>query len=66
MALFDGWFVKKSNPDAERNHLNKILVEVREAVPSTVNVVSPTAPNRTISIMVDGVVYYLHAKTTND
>jgi len=28
--------------------------------------VSPTSPNRTIQIEVDGVVYYLHAKTTND
>lgn len=30
------------------------------------NVVSPTAPNRTISIVIGGVTYYLHAKTTND
>lgn len=28
--------------------------------------VSPTSPNRTIRIEIDGTVYYLHAKTTND
>jgi hypothetical protein len=28
--------------------------------------VSPTSPNRTIRVEIDGVVYYLHAKTTND
>lgn len=28
--------------------------------------VSPTSPNRTLRVEVDGVVYYLHAKTTND
>jgi len=30
------------------------------------NTVSPTAPNRTITIEIGGTVYYLHAKTTND
>lgn len=41
---------------------------VRENVicESAVNVVSPTAPNRTITINIDGTTYYLHAKTTND
>jgi len=28
--------------------------------------VSPTPPNRTIRVEIDGTVYYLHAKTTND
>lgn len=28
--------------------------------------VSPTSPNRTIEIEIDGTTYYLHAKTTND
>ena len=28
--------------------------------------VSPTSPNRTIRVEIEGVVYYLHAKTTND
>ena len=28
--------------------------------------VSPTSPNRTIRVEIDGTVYYLHAKTTND
>lgn len=31
-----------------------------------VNVVSPTAPNRTISIDIAGTTYYIAAKTTND
>lgn len=30
------------------------------------NAVSPTAPNRTVAIDVNGTVLYLHAKTTND
>lgn len=41
---------------------------VRENIITTsaVNVVSPTAPNRTLTIVIDGTTYYLHAKTTND
>lgn len=31
-----------------------------------VNSVSPTAPDRTIEITIDGTTYYIHAKTTND
>src|SRR3990167_3123325 len=31
-----------------------------------VNAVSPTAPDRTIAIDVNGTPYYIHAKTTND
>jgi hypothetical protein len=30
------------------------------------NTVTPTLPNRTITIEIGGTVYYLHAKTTND
>jgi hypothetical protein len=30
------------------------------------NAVSPTSPNRTITVSVGGTTYYLHAKTTND
>ncbi len=33
---------------------------------NAVNVVSPTAPNRTITVVIDGTTYYLAAKTTND
>lgn len=32
----------------------------------SVNVVSPTSPDRTITIVINGVTYYLAAKTTND
>jgi hypothetical protein len=28
--------------------------------------VTPTSPNRTIEVEIDGVTYYIHAKTTND
>jgi hypothetical protein len=33
---------------------------------TTANVVSPTSPNRTITITLAGTTYYLAAKTTND
>lgn len=35
-------------------------------LPGTVASVSPTSPNRTISVVIGAVTYYLHAKTTND
>jgi hypothetical protein len=45
MSLFDGWFVRKANPDAERNHLNKILQDIKEqllaAIAGGVNTVQP-------------------------
>jgi hypothetical protein len=33
---------------------------------NTVNAVSPTSPNRTITLVVGGVTLYVHAKTTNN
>lgn len=33
---------------------------------NSVNTVSPTSPNRTITVVIDGTTYYIHAKTTND
>jgi hypothetical protein len=36
------------------------------AIGNTVNTVSPTSPNRTITMVIGGTTYYLHAKTTND
>ena len=33
---------------------------------NAVNTVSPTLPNRTITVVIDGTTYYLYAKTTND
>lgn len=40
----------------------------RENVLTTgsVNSVSPTSPNRTITVVIDGTTYYIAAKTTND
>ena len=36
------------------------------AVVSAVNSVSPTSPNRTLTIKIGTTTYYIHAKTTND
>jgi len=36
------------------------------SVGNTVNSVSPTSPNRTVTIVIGGTTYYLAAKTTND
>jgi len=36
------------------------------AIGNTVNTVSPTSPNRTITMVFGGTTYYIHAKTTND
>lgn len=36
------------------------------SIGNTVNAVSPTSPNRTITMSIGGTTYYLHAKTTND
>lgn len=33
---------------------------------SSVNSVSPTSPNRTITVLLNNTTYYIHAKTTND
>jgi len=33
---------------------------------SAVNTVSPTSPNRTLTVDIGGTTYYIHAKTTND
>jgi len=33
---------------------------------ASVNSVSPTSPNRTITVVIDGTTYYISAKTTND
>jgi len=33
---------------------------------SSVNSVTPTLPNRTITVVIDGTTYYISAKTTND
>jgi hypothetical protein len=36
------------------------------SIGNTVNSVSPTSPNRTVTIVINGTTYYLAAKTTND
>jgi len=36
------------------------------SIGNTVNTVSPTSPNRTVTIVIGGTTYYIPAKTTND
>jgi hypothetical protein len=36
------------------------------SIGNTVNTVTPTLPNRTITMVIGGTTYYIHAKTTND
>ena len=43
-----------------------LLVDGALAIGNTVNTVSPTSPNRTVTIVIGGTTYYLAAKTTND
>lgn len=59
---FDIWSETTNNRLMFRQ--NAANVEVLGA--SAVNYVSPTSPNRTITILINGTTYYLHAKTTND
>lgn len=33
---------------------------------ASVNSVTATSPNRTLTVVIDGITYYIHAKTTND
>lgn len=46
--------------------LGSTLAITGSAASGPVTVVNPTAPNRTIAIVVNGTTYYLAAKTTND
>jgi hypothetical protein len=54
--------------DGFTGYSEKFAVDINGAVSvgNTVNSVSPTSPNRTITIMIGGATYYLAAKTTND
>lgn len=45
---------------------NRLQVNGAIAIGNTVNAVSPTSPNRTITMNVGGVTLYIAAKTTND
>jgi hypothetical protein len=45
---------------------NNLTVQGVLAIGNTVNTVSPTSPNRTITMVIGGTTYYIHAKTTND
>jgi hypothetical protein len=43
-----------------------IIMEGEIYLNNTVNNVSPTSPNRTITMVIGGTPYYIHAKTTNN
>ncbi len=45
---------------------SKLDVNGELRIGNTVNTVSPTSPNRTVTIVIGGTTYYLAAKTTND
>jgi hypothetical protein len=45
---------------------SKLDVNGEIRIGNTVNTVSPTSPNRTITMVIGGTTYYIHAKTTND
>jgi hypothetical protein len=45
---------------------SKLDVNGELRIGNTVNTVSPTSPNRTITMVIGGTTYYIHAKTTND
>jgi hypothetical protein len=45
---------------------SKLDVNGELRIGNTVNTVSPTSPDRTITMVIGGTTYYIHAKTTND
>jgi hypothetical protein len=45
---------------------SKLDVNGEIRIGNTVNTVSPTSPDRTITMVIGGTTYYIHAKTTND
>jgi hypothetical protein len=45
---------------------SKLHVNGELRIGNTVNTVSPTSPDRTITMVIGGTTYYIHAKTTND
>jgi hypothetical protein len=45
---------------------SKLDVDGELRIGNTVNTVTPTLPNRTITMVIGGTTYYIHAKTTND
>lgn len=53
--------------DTTNNSLKVYSSSWRDVITSTaVNSVSPTSPDRTITVNLGGTTYYIHAKTTND
>ena len=66
MQLGDGTNNFKVTKDASIMTANPTGGTARKWRLGSAATVSPTSPNRTIQIEVEGVIYYLHAKTTND
>jgi hypothetical protein len=51
---------------AMRAYSDRVEIGLPVRLTNTVNVVSPTTPNRTVTMVINGTTYYLAAKTTND
>jgi len=54
------------NPDGSSQAGGNFTVTNNLKIGNALNVVAPTAPNRTVTIDVGGTTIYLHGKTTND
>lgn len=57
-------YMRSNGPPQFNNNGTTGWTELLGAV--SVNVVSPTSPNRTIEVSIGGATYYISAKTTND
>ena len=66
MQLSDGTNIFKVTKDAGVVTAAPTGGSIRKWKLGEAATVSPTSPNRTIRVEIDGTVYYLHAKTTND
>ncbi len=48
------------------DHIGNAFVLGNLSIGNTINAVSPTSPNRTITMVIGGTTYYIPCKTTND
>jgi hypothetical protein len=73
-TAFGDFAIQQSTTRTGSTYANALLIDSSLAatfagavtIGNTVNTVSPTSPNRTITMVVNGVTLYLAAKTTND
>jgi hypothetical protein len=62
----DFTFVNTGNANLTLAKNGNATVRGAIAIGNTVNTVTATLPNRTITMVIGGTTYYIHAKTTND